>query len=452
MGEKEKGSVAMETDTELSDKQLQVRLVTKVEGCSVPDNTLSVPQDIDSSGLNALIQGLLCEGGLGGSAPEFDWLCLGEILRSGLAAHLATKQEAQHTGEAVIEVEYIEKNLPPQPQVSVNHDDWVSSVCVSPCGSLVLSGCYDNTVNIWEIQQGVGEEKVNASKKLVIPGHIGPVKAVQWVSTDSEGGTLLSASQDQTIGLYRWSRDGNSVVAVNSCRGHERSVECLAVQHNSHKLFASGGFDNTIKVWGCGLVSESEEGASEPKRAKGAEGGPGEGRAVSRTPVTTLGGHKEAVGGLAWLNSNQLASASWDHTIKVWDTELGGLSTELVGNKAFFSISFSLQNNTILASGADRSVRLYDPRSTEGSVVKAMFTSHTGWVTRVSWAEKAPNQFISSSHDQLVKVWDQRSHKTPLYELTGHSDKVLCCDWSNQDYIVSGGADNDMKIFKSKVS
>ena len=33
----------------------------------------------------------------------------------------------------------------------------------------------------------------------------------------------------------------------------------------------------------------------------------------------------------------------------------------------------------------------------------------------------------------------------------GHTDKVLSCDWSNPEYIVSGGADNDMKIFKSKM-
>jgi hypothetical protein len=34
-------------------------------------------------------------------------------------------------------------------------------------GDLVLSGCYDNTVNIFGI---------DGEKKLVIPGHGGPVK------------------------------------------------------------------------------------------------------------------------------------------------------------------------------------------------------------------------------------------------------------------------------------
>ena len=33
--------------------------------------------------------------------------------------------------------------------MSSNHDDWVSSVAV--LGELVLTGCYDNTVNIWSV-------------------------------------------------------------------------------------------------------------------------------------------------------------------------------------------------------------------------------------------------------------------------------------------------------------
>jgi len=44
-------------------------------------------------------------------------------------------------------------------QVSSNHDDWVSSVAV--LGDLVLTGCYDITVNIWN---------VSGAKVLVIPG------------------------------------------------------------------------------------------------------------------------------------------------------------------------------------------------------------------------------------------------------------------------------------------
>ena len=185
--------------------------------------------------------------------------------------------------------------------------------------------------------------------------------------------------------------------------------------------------------------------------------------------MQTLGGHKEAVSGLVWTEADTLASASMDHTIKLWDVELGGLKHELVGNKAFFSLSHNRLTGSLLASSADRSVRMYDPRSGAEQIVTSVFTSHTGWVSRVTWAHGSENLFVTSSYDNLVKMWDARSSRTPLYDLSGrchniitchisphllpgHTDKVLSCDWSNPEYIVSGGADNDMKIFKSKMS
>lgn len=72
-----------------------------------------------------------------------------------------------------------------------------------------------------------------------------------------------------------------------------------------------------------------------------------------------------------------------------------------------------------------------------------------GWITCVNWCggTGSSNLFVSGSHDTLVKMWDVRSYRTPLYDLSGHTDRVLCCDWSQPDAVVSGGTDNDMKIF-----
>lgn len=79
--------------------------------------------------------------------------------------------------------------------------------------------------------------------------------------------------------------------------------------------------------------------------------------------MMTLHGHKEAISSLAWIENHEVVSCSWDHTIKVWDAELGGIKSEIVGNKSFFSLAWSPLSNCVITSSADRHIRLYDLRS-----------------------------------------------------------------------------------------
>ena len=91
--------------------EYQVRLLTKLDQVSVSDSALTVPGALDCAGLDNLVRGLLSSD----DQLEFDWLCLGELLRGSLLDHVAKRTDI--TAETVIELEYIEKKLPPEPQV-----------------------------------------------------------------------------------------------------------------------------------------------------------------------------------------------------------------------------------------------------------------------------------------------------------------------------------------------
>lgn len=151
-----------------------------------------------------------------------------------------------------------------------------------------------------------------------------------------------------------------------------------------------------------------------------------------KIPKRTMKGHKEAISGVVWSDKIEIITSSWDHTIKIWDSELGGIKHELTGNKSFFDLDFSPLSHTIITASADRHIRLYDPRSTgfkivfqivfivscneiiytffflEGSLVKAIFTSHTQWVQSVRWSPIHENLFISGAYDNDMKLWDIR--------------------------------------------
>lgn len=77
----------------------------------------------------------------------------------------------------------------------------------------------------------------------------------------------------------------------------------------------------------------------------------------------TLQGHRESVSGIQWMDSETVLTASWDHTMKIWDLNLEGIKTEITGNKSFFDISYSNLNGLIIAASPDKNLRLYDPRS-----------------------------------------------------------------------------------------
>ena len=108
-------------EKEKTEPQYQVRLVTKLPDVSVSDAAMTVPGSLDCAGMDNIVRGLLDTD----DTREFDWLCLGEILRGNLMDHVIKRNDI--TSETVIELEYIEKKLPPEPQVDIasfTETDW----------------------------------------------------------------------------------------------------------------------------------------------------------------------------------------------------------------------------------------------------------------------------------------------------------------------------------------
>lgn len=48
--------------------------------------------------------------------------------------------------------------------------------------------------------------------------------------------------------IWEWDIASNSVECVVACRGHDKSVECVAIAPDA-SIFATGSWDNNIKIW-----------------------------------------------------------------------------------------------------------------------------------------------------------------------------------------------------------
>ncbi|GIY64628.1 ribosome biogenesis protein WDR12 homolog [Caerostris darwini] len=426
---------------------LQIRLITKQPDYAIPDTTLTVPDTVTTKELNQLVNSLLISKETGeNTSEEFDFLLLGELIRSPLTEHLELKNIVT---DQVHEIEYFVKYPAPSPEISLTHNDWVSSV--NAIDKWILSGCYDATVQIWG---------TDGSHKLTIPGHTAPVKAVAWLKCDvtksfiqtefslhfstqeDNESTFISTSHDETAILWQWNQQTNAVDCIHVCKGHARSVDCVAVCQATNR-FATGSYDQMLKIWSADNETENAGGDEDKKRFKADNL-----KTKIKTPLRTLSGHTDGISGVQWIDTSEVATCGLDCTLRIWDVELGGLKHQLNGSKAFLSISYSPITKLIVSGSSDRHVRLWDPRVKDGSLVKSVYSSHDLWITSVAWSPVDEYQFVSGSMDFMVKLWDTRSCKTPLFDISGHEDKVFAVDWSLKDYIISGGADNHIKLYK----
>jgi ribosome biogenesis protein YTM1 len=129
----------------------------------------------------------------------------------------------------------------------------------------------------------------------------------------------------------------------------------------------------------------------------------------SQTPIITLSGHSENVSSCKWMDENNVCTGSWDHSIRLWDTYTAQETRILKSpSKIFLSIDYSQLNKLIIAGLNDSHLRVYDPRSNEGNLVKITMTSHQGWCSSVCWSTTNEHQVISGSYDKTCKLWDIR--------------------------------------------
>ena len=158
--------------------------------------------------------------------------------------------------------------------------------------------------------------------------------------------------------------------------------------------------------------------------------------------IKTLEGHSEKIVTLIELSSGQIASGSYDKTIRIWD-----INTEkeeiIIKEKGRVFCLLEFEKNKILSGTSDNSITLWDiDLPNEDS--KYSFLGHELWVN--SLVKCDDNYFASASNDKKIKIWDFYS-KECIATLSGHLDCVLYLIILKNKNLCSGGADLTIKIW-----
>lgn len=171
-------------------------------------------------------------------------------------------------------------------------------------------------------------------------------------------------------------------------------------------------------------------------------------RIVSSFKTSTLGcqlamnysGHRDGVWEVSTARSGILviATASADHTARLWDIQTGQCILQYAGHAGSVnSVRFHPTQDLLVTGSGDQSAHVWRAATSAASALE-LVKGHSS-EDEVDLSEKEDD--VDSSSNVLVM-------KSPLTELTGHSSVVIAADWlSGGDQVITASWDRTANVY-----
>ena len=298
----------------------------------------------------------------------------------------------------------------------------------------------------------------------ILNGHKFPVTGIAF---SPDGEALISAG-DNTIKL--WNLISGKL--IKTLRGHadhwsESAVTSLTVSPNG-KFIASGGTDNTIRIWHLQDFLESKQGKTHTLTGHGQGSLMAQGvRAVAFSAdgtilasgggdkviklwntttwqeISTLTGHSYAVASLAFSPVERSLISTAGSTMKLWKLDTHEEIT-FTAASAPRAVSFNANGQTFATGGLKGAFRLWAFKIEE-EVIKD--TLHSEEIRAIAFSPNG-HFFATGSYDRTIKLWNAITGDL-INTFTGHSDAIyslaFCPDSS---ILASGSADKTIRLWK----
>jgi len=358
----------------------------------------------------------------------------------------------------------------------------VLALAFRPDSKQLAAGDQDRTIQVWDVESGEGV-RLESPDRLAIHGLEFSTDGQQVLTVSTEGVITAWDLADRSgapvfdaglsgVHVVAFSPDrrliamGNEHGTVRVVRTDPWRVDVPIEAHTSPvqaMAFGAGGdrlatcaADTTTRFWdvrtgqealSADFVGRGNALAFSPDGNRVAAGSNGDSivRILDGTPmdgpgdggqVRLLEGHGHAVVWLAYSpDSEQVASASWDGSVKVWDARSGTGLTLAAGDKPLTGVDISPDGRRVAASNLDGTVRVWDLPT--GKDLYPPLQARAGAVYAVAFTRDG--HLVSAHHDGTIHVWDVETGQ-PHPAIQAHPHPVLGLTFSpNGEYLVSAG-------------